>query len=124
MARFPPIEVFAYKRFIDDINVALESIATNITYDPVLKSLGPCEVEEEENKDKHTFGVLQRIADSVTSMVSDNRDNCVPCLDIKISKHVEDTDNKIKFQFYKKPVARQSLISKDSALPTSSKFSI
>ena len=81
--------------------------------------------------DCHTFSVLQSIANSITPMLhwtfdvpSKHPDKCVPCLDIKISKHREDQANQIKFQFFQKAVARKTLVTEDSALSAASKFSI
>ena len=84
-----------------------------------------------ETSDSHTLSVLQQIAHTVTPMISWTTDvpsrynDCsVPCLDLKISKHESDVNNKIHFEYYRKPVSRQSLVTSESALPTSSKLSI
>ena len=92
------------------------------------------DVEEEHREvqgDHHTFSVLRKVANSISPMLqwtsdvpSNHSNNKVPCLDIQISKDVKDVENKIKFEFYKKQVSRSTLITRNSALPSSTKFSV
>ena len=74
---------------------------------------------------------MKDIANNISPMLqwtsdvpSNYQDRKVPCLDLKISKHPENINNKIQFEFYKKSVSRNTLVTSNSALPTSTKFSV
>ena len=107
------IGVHVYKCYVDDVTQATDDIPAKIVLYRETDSLTRAAVTVENMEgDKHTFSVFQSIADSISPMLSlisgvpsNHEDNEVPCLDLKISKDREDSENKIKYKFYQKPVA-------------------
>ena len=106
-----------YKRFADDIVMAIEEIL-NKTYDNETNTLVPR--DSNEPSDKQTFMVLTQIADSIEDNIkmeydvpSLHDDKKVIVLDLKVDVYPQ---GNIRYTFYKKPMAHPMTIMKRSAV--------
>ena len=116
------IEVYMYRRYIDDINTCVDVIeprarwnGTELTYDETECDNGS-EVEED---DKRTFKILRQIGNSIHSSIeletdvpSNHEDKKLPILDLKMwIESTRDGGSRIVHEFYIKDVASKLLIS-------------
>ena len=119
------------QRYVDDLNAVLEQLEPGTRYNEVEEKLEVIEenVEEdmEKEKDETTMEVFRNIANSIDQNIevevdfpSKHEDKMMPILDMKMAI---DTNNLVKYQFYKKPMANKYTMMARSALPDKMKRS-
>ena len=99
------INLYLYKRYVDDINLAMEAIGKEYEYhDGELKiRSAQKQTNEIENDDKRTFEIIQEIGNDIhhsiqltTDVPSNNEDGKVPILDLKCWIEKRHTENSAK----------------------------
>ena len=118
-----------YKRYVDDILMALRKIRRGVKYCPVSNSLVPCDPsassETNPEDDKYTFNILKEIANTIEPNIqmevdipSNHQDKMLPVLDLKMYIN---KDNQISHRFYSKDIASPFTILERSAVSMSTK---
>ena len=114
-----------YKRYVDDVNIIVQGIPKNRTYN----GTNLIEVEGEQDKDteldKHTMEIIQKVANEIHPSIemeidfpSQHPDKKLPILDIKVWIKEDETGNRmIEYEYYMKPVASLFVIHQKSATP-------
>ena len=130
------IDPILYKRYVDDINVAAETVKRGVEYidGQLVRSKKP---EDDENgpKDMRTFDIIRKICNEIHSSIqltadvpSKHQDNKVPILDLKCwTEEIEQNGHKkymILHEHYIKDVSSKAVIHRESALSLSSKRTI
>ena len=131
------IEMFLYKRYVDDINMCVEVIKAGmkwngeeIVFDPTLEEGG-----KDKDDDKRTFDIIKQIGNSIHRSIqlevdvpSSHDDKKIPILDLKVwvERTVENgcSKRRIMHEFYMKEVSSKFLIDANSSLTWSSKITI
>ena len=122
------IGTMMYIRYVDDTLIVVESIKPGVRYDSkkdILK-FHP-ELVDDDSKiddDQRTFAVLRSVADRIDKDIQWDEDVAslhsnkkLPCLDLELWMD----NNKILFNFYRKPMANKEVISQRSALSHTAK---
>ena len=116
------IEVYMYKRYVDDINMIAKAI--------------PSSAPENTPKDKATFERAREIGNQVSESIqltadypSKYEDNKVPILDVKVWTHhnvisENETKTTILHEYYEKAISAKTVVHASTAMPTKSKRSI
>ena len=129
------IKPFLYKRYVDDINMGVESINRNYIYVDGKMVKRNEELTSDVEDDKNTFDIIQAIGDEIhesikltTDVPSKHNDNKVPILDIKcwIENVVTNTGTAymILHEHYIKDVSSKMVLHRDSAMSINSKRTI
>ena len=112
------------KIYVDDINGIYHPIDIGMEYkDEKLQYSDSKAIRDEDvPADKRTMDVVKDIANSIDEMIvmttdvpSTYEDGKVPTLDVKV--WVEETENKVFYEFYEKPMKNRLILSKSSAMP-------
>ena len=129
------LDPILYKRYVDDINIAVNRVREGIKYSGGALVRETDEEQGTMEKDKRTFEIIKKIGDEIHRSIgltidvpSDNDDRKVPILDLKCwMEEVEENGNKtfmLLHEFYMKEVSSKSVIHRDAALSMSSKRTI
>ena len=111
-----------YKRYVDDELKVTYEIKPGVRYIDNKLIMDPSQVEIDLRVpgDLRTFKVLQEIGNSIIECIdleidvpSSNLDNKLPVLDVKV--WIE--ENRILWEFYKKPISNKMTIHKRTAVP-------
>ena len=139
LAALNHVELYMYKRYIDDKNMALKPLTpgTRWVLGPWLEGFGGKMIVEETlvdddgllPEDMRTMIEVRKMADSICPMIqfeedyaSKNDDQLLKILEFKVCvKQEEETTPKIFYYHYYKPVSNWQLMHADSAMPASVK---
>ena len=117
-------------RYVDDITMLPTVIQPGMRFENDKLELNEKYVTEDEkvNDDKRTMDVIEKVANSICVNIqvtydvpSNYDDGKIPILDVKAGLNSE---NKIEFQFYQKPMTNPLVTLKSSALPMNQKITI
>ena len=122
-------EVILYKRYVDDILVAVRGVQPGVRFDAQKSQLEVVEAEIEGNlvipEDQRTIRVLNQVANTIDVDIkltidcpSLNTTGKLPCLDLQLWI---DSEGMIRHEFYSKPMSSALLILRRSAVSSSVK---
>ena len=123
------IEMAMYKRYVDDGNMVVESVEPGTRFQDGKLSVHQEALAEDQEipADKRTAKVLRCIANSISTMIimvenypSNHPTGRLPILDLEVWM----VNNRVRHQFYRKPMASRKLVQARSAFSTSKKRSI
>ena len=117
------INIIAYKRFVDDINIVAEGIEENKVYTNGIKEIESSTLEYEYN-DRRTMELLKIIGNEIHPSIqitiecpSNFNDNKMPMLDIKVWLEYDETGRpKVMHEYYYKAITSKALIHAKSAM--------
>ena len=118
---WPPLMI---KRYVDDLNALLRALKPGVRYNAMEERLEMVEemieLDNEKEKDARTMEVFKDIANTVDEDIeveadfpSNHVDKFMPILDMKMAM---DENNKVKYKFYKKPMANKHTMMANSAV--------
>ena len=117
-------------RFVDDITMLPTVVPPGVRFEDEKLVLHEKYINDDEkvDEDNRTMNVIQKVANSISENIevtydvpSNYDDGKIPILDVKAGLNPQ---NKIEFQFYKKPMTNPLVTLKSSALPMHQKFTI
>ena len=132
------IEVFLYKRYVDDINTCVEVVKPGMRWNGETLVYDHALVDEDEQieDDKRTFDIIIQIGDAIHSSIklevdvpSNHDDGKIPSLDLKVwvkEKQNEDGSRmrSIFHEFYMKEVSSKFVMNANNATPWKNKITI
>ena len=122
-----------HKRYIDDSNVVTPAIEKGIRYDGDKLVVSEQTFREDEGipADKRTMLILQAIASYIHPSIrltidypSNHADGKVPMLDVKMWFALINTQRRILYEHYEKPMCTKAVINAKSAVPTQTKRTV
>ena len=132
------LNVFLYKRYVDDINACVEVVKPGMRWigGKLIYNQQIVEDDRQIEDDIRTFNVIKQIGDGIHTSIklevdipSNHDDRKIPILDLKV--WIEEIQNengskikKIMHEFYMKEMSSKFVIDADNAMPWKNKITI
>ena len=112
-----------YKRYVDDINIALQPVESGMKYIDGGIIHDPIGTDEEEEADKRTMNLIKQIGNDIHPSIqlevdypTKYPDGKMPILDLKVWIEQTERGSRILHEFYMKPMATKTVINARSAM--------
>ena len=112
-----------YKRYVDDINIALRPVESGMRYIDGGIIQDPVGTEEEEEADRRTMNLIKLIGNDIHPSIqlevdypTKYPDGKMPILDLKVWIEQTEQGSRIMHEYYMKPMATKTVINARSAM--------